>query len=119
LNQSSDGRLKKDITTLDGALGKVMQMRPVSYKWIQDDGETHLGFIAQELETVLPEIVHRPDNKQIDLQISDGRKPDPLGDTYAINYSKIIPVLTKAIQEQQKIIEELKAEIEILKNDKE
>jgi hypothetical protein len=62
-----------------------------------DDLAVHYGFIAQEVEQVLPTIVA------------------DIGDKKAINYVELIPVLVKAIQQQQKNIEDLNAEIDLLK----
>ncbi|HMS98997.1 MAG TPA: tail fiber domain-containing protein [Saprospiraceae bacterium] len=115
LNQSSDKRLKKDIQPLSLALNKVMQMNPVSYHWIKDDGNTHLGFLAQELEQVLPEVVRKPEASR---SYTDGRTPPSGEDMYAVNYSEIIPVLVKAIQEQQNQIRDLEQKIKVLEQNK-
>ena len=115
LNQSSDKRLKKDIQPLTLALNKVMQMNPVSYHWIKDDGNTHLGFLAQELEQVLPEVVRKP---EVNRTTTDGRTPAKGEDMYAVNYSEIIPVLVKAIQEQQNQIKDLELKIKVLEKNK-
>lgn len=94
---SSDIRMKKDIIPVTNGLSVVMQLNPVSWKWIKDDGVRHSGFIAQELRNVLPDIVDEGKNGNLSL-----------------NYQEIIPVLTKAIQEQQKQIENLQKQIELL-----
>lgn len=90
---TSDVRQKKNINNLSYGLDAVMKLRPVSYNWKTGDQSTKLGFIAQELEKVLPEVVKVNEDKD---------------KTYGVYYSDIIPVLTKAIQEQQGIIEQLK-----------
>ncbi|AZZ36270.1 hypothetical protein CIK05_05525 [Bdellovibrio sp. qaytius] len=55
---ASDRRLKKDIEPTAGNLQKVLQLQPVSYAWKKDnDGHKHLGFIAQEVQQVIPEAV--------------------------------------------------------------
>ena len=78
-----------------------MQLRPVSIQWkAGDDKRTHLGLIAQEVEAVLPEAVQKS---------ADARTP--LG----MNYSDLIPVLIKAIQEQQGTLERTQAEIKTLR----
>lgn len=115
LNQSSDKRLKKDIQSLSSALDKVMKMNPVSYHWIKGDNHTHLGFLAQELETVLPEVVRKPEAARTGY---DGRTPPTDEDMYAVNYSEIIPVLVKAIQEQQTQIKKLEQKIAVLEQNK-
>ncbi len=66
-----------------------------------------MGFIAQEMESVLPTLVSE-----------GGEVTDPAGETFAsksVNYMEIIPLLTKAIQEQQAMIEELTGTVAILK----
>ena len=58
---TSDERLKKDIEPLENGTDKVMQLKPCSYKWktqTDEDTEKHVGFIAQEVEEVLPEVVN-------------------------------------------------------------
>ena len=83
---SSDQNLKKDITTLEATttLNKLMQLRPVSYRWNGEDSNTttsHQGFIAQEVETIFPEFVSTDSN---------GIK--------SINYSNFVPAMISAIQ---------------------
>ncbi|MGI4871022.1 MAG: tail fiber domain-containing protein [Janthinobacterium lividum] len=95
-SNSSDIRLKKDIKPTTYGLQEVLRMRPVSYRWKQDldNVGVMLGFIAQEMDTIIPESVTKP-------------KTDK--DFYGIRYTELIPVLTKAIQEQQTEIDALKA----------
>jgi hypothetical protein len=100
LDELSDGRAKTDVSDLSDGLSRVLGLRPISFSWIDDEGSaTNLGFIAQEVESVVPEAVSRSDD-------SDG--------TMGLHYSEIIPVLTKAIQEQQAEIEDLRARLEAL-----
>ena len=54
---SSDRRLKKDISTIEDPLGKIARMRGVDFTW-KSDGKKDMGFIAQEVESVLPNMVH-------------------------------------------------------------
>ncbi|HNV81355.1 MAG TPA: tail fiber domain-containing protein [Tenuifilaceae bacterium] len=97
---TSDVRLKTDIATLDNALNKVLQLRGVSFKWKDNPAMgSRIGFIAQEMEPVLPELVFTNE--------ADGYK--------GVNYAEVTAVLVEAVKEQQKMIEELKAEIEQLK----
>ena len=79
-----------------------MQLRPVDYI-LTSNRLKQVGFIAQEVQTLVPEVVT---GKEGDLS---------KGETLGITYSNLVPVLTKAIQEQQAMIEQLKAEIEALK----
>ena len=89
LNSLSDQKLKKDISTIDNAVDKVMQLRGVDYTWKQSE-EKSKGVIAQELQKVLPELVSESN------------------DRLSVNYNGIIGVLIEAIKEQQKQIDELK-----------
>ena len=77
---TSDASAKKNVADLASSLTKVMAMRPVSYQWKHNDSPGY-GFIAQELQTVLPDIV------------------DVEGGKMGIRYQEIIPYLVKAIQE--------------------
>ncbi|MBI5103195.1 MAG: tail fiber domain-containing protein [Nitrospirae bacterium] len=103
--QSSDEKFKKNILQVDNALEKVLSLDGVSYEWKTDeykekgfpDGR-HYGFIAQDIEKVLPEVIR------------DGPE-----DEKAVAYAEIIPVLIEAIKEQQKAIEKLKSDLARLK----
>jgi hypothetical protein len=99
---SSDYRLKHDIQPMTGALAKVAQLKPVTYKWNADDSESQ-GFIAHELQEVVPECV----TGEKDAVDADG-KPVYQG----IDTSFLVATLTAAIQEQQAIIEQLKARLD-------
>lgn len=90
---ASDLRLKKNIATLDRGLDAVMDLRPVSFAWQEGAGTPQIGLIAQEVEAVVPEVVKTGTDE---LQLK------------GIDYSKLVPVLIKAIQEQQAQIESLK-----------
>ena len=96
INNSSDERLKKNVIDLDYGLKEIQKLRPVSYEWRQNDDGIKLGLIAQEINQVVPEVVHVPENHEEFL---------------SVNYSELIPVLIKAIQEQQKLIEAQNVEI--------
>ena len=87
----SDINYKENINTVNNALLKVEQLRGVKFDW-KESGSPSYGVIAQELEQVLPELVHGNDPK-------------------TVNYNGIIGVLIEAIKE-------LKAEVEELKNTK-
>jgi hypothetical protein len=102
---TSDARLKRNITNSSYGLKTVMDLRPVVYdkkNSIQDnDYNRHeIGFIAQEIAKVLPSLV------------TEGKDADK---TLAVSYTELIPVLTKAIQEQQAQISGQQAQLEILK----
>jgi len=100
---TSDERLKENIKDVTGCLDKVMALKPSSYTLKQNNLDVPYGFIAQNVETVLPEFVS--ENEEGYKQISDGLT------------SGYIAVLTKAIQEQQVLIEQLQAEVALLKGE--
>lgn len=117
---ASSRRFKTAITDIALGLAEVMQMRPVSFRLtngayasvvignnavqsagsIKNEETPELGFIAEEMDEIVPHVVSY-----------DDEDATPLG----INYNALVPVLAKAIQEQQAMIEELRAEIAALK----
>ncbi|MEP5611878.1 MAG: tail fiber domain-containing protein, partial [Cyclobacteriaceae bacterium] len=103
--QTSDLRLKTNIEPLEYGLEDIERLRAVSYNWKRNEnGETNLGLIAQEVLEIIPEAVNVGDDEK---------------QTMGLRYSYLIPVLIKAIQEQQEIINQLMANIEDEKSDKE
>ena len=82
----SDSTKKWDISTVKYGLAEVMKLRPVRYKW-KITGQEDFGFLAQEVKNILPEIVYGEEGQM------------------TISYGQITSVLTKAMQEQQKIID--------------
>jgi hypothetical protein len=103
---SSDVRLKSNISPLIGALSSLMQLNPVHYTKKTSLSATDYtleenGFIAQEIQKVLPFIV------------KEGTDKDKI---LSVDYNSIIPVLTKGIQEQQAQIEAQQKQINELKN---
>jgi hypothetical protein len=98
---SSSIRWKRNIQDIDGALDKVMSLRGVYFDWDEKHGGKHdMGFIAEEIGKVIPEIV--------------SYEPDGVYAT-GVDYGAITPMLVQAIKEQQRQIEELKAQIRKLK----
>jgi hypothetical protein len=101
---SSDYRLKENIAPMKGALDKVAQLKPVTYKW-KVDGVDGQGFIAHELQAIVPDCV----TGEKDAVDEEGNiKPQ------GIDTSFLVATLTAAIQEQQTIINDLKARITAL-----
>ncbi|PWL31179.1 tail fiber domain-containing protein [uncultured Roseivirga sp.] len=99
LNQSSDARLKKNVSTLTSGLSIVHKLRGVRYNWKDESRpENKIGFIAQEVEAVLPELVHTREN---------GFK--------GVNYAEMTAVLVEAVKELSAEVEALKAENNTLK----
>ena len=106
----SDARLKENIVTIDGALTKVKAMRGVYYNRIDLDTERRrIGVIAQEIETILPEVVDRVGRLDYMPECDDD-------EIRAVSYGNISAVLIEAIKEQQVIIEDLKSRLETLEN---
>jgi hypothetical protein len=117
----SDEKLKKDVRGLEKATERIMDLHPVSYQYRKRDfpqmklaDGPQLGFIAQEVEGVFPELVS--DNKHPEIPKAwdeDGNATDyyPTLDYKGINYLGLIPVLTKATQEQQEEIIDLKDKV--------
>ena len=90
LNCSSDKRLKKNIATIEGGLETLMKLSPATYNWKheQDTIIKTMGFIAQEVQDILPQLV-RTDEDTGYLQLST------IG---------MIPIITQAVQDQNSLI---------------
>jgi hypothetical protein len=101
---SSDYRLKENVQPLASGIETISSIRPVSYKW-KVDGSTGHGFIAHELQAIVPDAV----SGEKDAVDEDG-KPIHQG----VDYSKIVVHLVAAIQELKAQNDELKARVEAL-----
>jgi hypothetical protein len=97
-NTTSDRRLKDNITTITDGKEKLLAMNPVTHTWKADPntGETVHGFIAQEMQEVIPEAV------------SGDADSDEM---MSMDYGRITPVIVAALQDALKEIEELKTRI--------
>jgi hypothetical protein len=104
-NTSSDYRLKENIAPVTGALAKVQALKPVTWTWKDCDGQTGEGFIAHEVQEVVPSAVSG-EKDAVDA------KGNPV--YQGMDASYLVATLTAAIQEQQAIITDLKARIETL-----
>lgn len=93
---SSDANLKKNVLKIEGSLEKIMALRGVLFNWNKEDDTDvmHSGFIAQEVQAVLPGLV---------MQGQDGK--------LAVNYTGFAPYLVGALQEQQNAIQSLQKSI--------
>ena len=97
---ASDKRLKRDIKGISYGLFDILKLRPTEYFWKDKKQEyKSLGLIAQEVEGVIENVVTY----------------DKAQDKYGVSYTELIPVLIKAIQEQNKIIEAKQLDIKNLK----
>jgi hypothetical protein len=99
-NTTSDYRLKEDLKDFNG-LEKISAIKVYDFKWKSNEERTN-GVLAHELAEVLPYAVHGE---------KDGLDRDGNPSYQGVDYSKIVPSLVKAIQEQQAQINELKAQI--------
>jgi hypothetical protein len=106
LVHSSDRRLKKNITTLDGALDKILNLRGVSFEWKKVEGRMsnpqkgiQLGVVAQEVEAVVPELVKTD---------AEGYK--------SVAYANITALLIEAVKAQQTTIDVQQAQMEALRS---
>jgi hypothetical protein len=95
-NSLSDITQKTNIRPIENAMGIVESLNGVKFDWL-NNGEASAGLIAQEVEMVLPELVKEVDSVK------------------TLNYNGMIGVLVEAFKEQQKQIEALIIEIELLK----
>lgn len=95
---SSDKSLKENISTIETPLEKVQNLNGVDFNW-KKDGKKSIGFIAQDVEKVLPELVHT--NPETGLK--------------AVEYGNITALLVEAVKELKKENEVLRAEINALK----
>ncbi len=105
--QTSDLREKRDIADLPYGLAEVLQMRPVSFSWINSQpNNTKLGLIAQDLLTIIPEVVKTQDWQEGE---EPGAGTMETLDRLGVYYSDLIPVLIKAIQDQQQEMDALRS----------
>ena len=101
LSATSDARLKENIVDAPDALPVLEQVRVRQYNW-KETGNTNIGFVAQELYEVIPRAVGvGQDNEDGSIQRAWG-----------VDNASLVPYLVKAIQEQQAIIESLKARLD-------
>jgi hypothetical protein len=97
---ASDIKLKKNVEDLNYGLKDVLNIRPVSFDWKEKrNGKHDIGFIAQEIEKIIPEVVSEVDT----LNSEEKHK--------TVDYAKLTSVLIKAVQEQQEQINELKEKL--------
>ena len=100
-HNGSSMRWKKNATEIHHALETISKLKPVEFDWDQEHGGSHsLGFIAEDLGTVLPYMV--------------SWDKDHPGHADGINYANLTALLAKAVQEQQQLIDDLKETIQNL-----
>ncbi len=89
---TSDAKFKTNVTTIENALDKVLQLRGVNFNW-KSTGAKDIGLIAQEVEKVFPESV------------------STVNDTKSVDYGHLVAPLIEAVKEQHKQIQDLKAKV--------
>ena len=94
LTINSDARLKSNIVTLGSTLSRLLLIDGKSYTMKANESISKIGLLAQEVQSVFPELVKKANNSD---------------ETLSINYQGMIPILLNAIKEQQAQIKELKA----------
>lgn len=120
--QTSDGRDKENIQPIHYGLSTIMNLKPVSYNWKTDSRKTKkIGLIAQDVLPLVKEVVYdgKNDPEQpefIKNEAGELVKNHAYSDRLGINYSDLIPVLIKATQEQQLLIEKQQKQIDELLN---
>tara|TARA_R100000742_G_C4279538_1_gene104397 strand:+ start:6390 stop:7814 length:1425 start_codon:yes stop_codon:yes gene_type:complete len=105
---SSDYRLKENVNYEFDALSRVAQLKPARFNFISNEDTTVDGFLAHEVSDIVPEAITGEKDA-----VNEEGEPDYQG----IDQSKLVPLLTKAIQEQQTQIEALQSEINTLKGE--
>jgi len=109
---SSDYRLKENVTYDWDAIPRLKELKPVRFNWIKDPTNTVIdGFIAHETQEVVPESVGGVKDEVYPADHEKAGEPKYQG----IDQSKLVPLLAKAMIEQQEIIEQLQADVAELK----
>jgi hypothetical protein len=99
----SDERLKDITGSIDNAVEKLMTLRAVNFSWKSDEtNKENLGLIAQDVEKVFPQVV---DKNKLSIGVNNNTDDN---EYLGVRYQDLVPVLVKAIQEQQQQIEELR-----------
>ncbi|MGL4375983.1 MAG: tail fiber domain-containing protein [Microcoleaceae cyanobacterium] len=97
----SDRRVKFDISPLDYGIAQINALRPCSYFLKMNPSKKKLGLIAQEVEEIIPEICYAPSD-------------EGAGDHWALDYSGLIPILIKAIQELVERVDQLERNLPVV-----
>jgi hypothetical protein len=105
----SDVKLKENITDASPKLADLMQVRVRNYNFKSDPDHKQLGVVAQELKQIFPNMIEESPDK-------DAEGNDLGTTTKGVKYSVFVPMLIKAMQEQQALIESLTARLNALEN---
>jgi len=94
---SSSARYKRDIEELESGAALIERLRPVHYRWI-NSGEPDIGFVAEEVAELMPELVTRNED----------------GEVEGVKYDRLTAILVKAMQQQRRENDQLRAEFALL-----
>lgn len=118
----SDRKFKKNITPFT-ALDRLMKLQPRTFDMKREEFKRmnlaagrQFGFIAQELQEVFPELVHQNKNV-VTNEVEPGKLRTEEIDFLGVDYISLVPILTQAMQEQQKMIEDKEGRITHLERD--
>ena len=92
----SDARHKTDVRSIDDGLDLIGRMRGVRYRWIEGDDRVHVGLLAQEVETAVPEAV----------------STDAKTDRKSVAYANLVGVLVSAVNELRRETADLRARLD-------
>ena len=106
-NTSSDYRLKENVTPVTDGITRLQQLKPSRFNFIADPGKTVDGFIAHEVQTIVPEAITGEKDA-----VNENGDPKYQG----IDQSKLVPLLTAALQEAVAKIETLEAKVAALES---
>ena len=101
-NTSSDYRLKENVTAVTDGITRLQQLKPSRFNFIADPAKTVDGFLAHEVQTIVPEAITGEKDA-----VDDDGNPEYQG----IDQSKLVPLLTAALQEAVTKIESLEARL--------
>jgi len=103
--QTSDRRSKKNIEDLNYGIEDIMMLKPVSFQWKDTEDESRkLGFIAQDVQEIISEVVKVTD--VVYKNGTDTKRSEITNSRLGMYYADLLPVVVKAIQQQQEVIEE-------------
>lgn len=94
---ASDARLKREVRDLESGLAEVLALRPVSYAWKNGDDRRHFGLIAQEVKNLSESLIYEDEEGFM-----------------GVAYTDLVPLLIRALQEQEQRIDELSGTVEKL-----
>jgi hypothetical protein len=112
-NVTSDYRLKENVAPMTGALAKVSALKPVTYTW-KDGNKDGQGFIAHELQAVVPDCVVG-EKDAVETYLDDEGNEQTRPKYQSIDTSFLVATLTAAIQELKAELDATKAEVQALK----